>query len=100
MSQYDVVVLYIEWSDSTVICGNITISVLLGNTYCMKLSGEDLFRWNWISWFKKMCVLLSLSYWENDVTIANISQSLSLIMTGKQLALIWYEEITSLSPCA
>ena len=32
-------------SDVTVICGYITMSMLLGNTaYCVKLSGEDLSR--------------------------------------------------------
>jgi len=31
---------------------------------------------------RKMCVL-SLSYWESDVTITNISQSLPHIMAGK-----------------
>jgi len=33
-----------------------------------------------------------------NVATANISQSLTHIMAGKQLAEIWYEEITSLSP--
>jgi len=41
---------------------------------------------------------LSLSYYESHVTVTNISQSLPHIMAGKQLAYIWYEEITSLSP--
>ena len=50
-----------------------------------------------MSWFKKMSVL-SLSYEGSDVTITNILQSLPHIMAGKQLAQIWYEEITSLSP--
>jgi len=32
----------IGWSDVTVICGNITISMLRGNTaYCVNLSSED-----------------------------------------------------------
>jgi len=34
---------------------------------------------------KKMSVL-SLSYGESDVTVTNISQSLPIIMAGKQLA--------------
>ena len=42
--------------------------------------------------------VLPISYYESDVGITNISQSLEHIMAGKQLALIWYEEITSLSP--
>ena len=41
---------------------------------------------------------LSLSYYESDATIANISQSVSHIVAGKQLAWISYEEITSLTP--
>jgi len=37
----------IAWSDITVICGHITISVLWGNsTYCVKLCGEDLLRYS------------------------------------------------------
>jgi len=42
--------------------------------------------------------VLSLCYQESNVTITNISQILPHIMAGKQLAQIWYEEITSLSP--
>jgi len=38
---------YIWWSDATVICGHITISMLCGNTtYFVKLSGEDLSRYS------------------------------------------------------
>jgi len=40
----------------------------------------------------------SLFYQESDATIAHISQSLLLIVAGKQLEYIWYEEITLLSP--
>jgi len=40
--------------------------------------------------------VLSLSYYESDVTMANIYQSWPHIIAKKQLA--WYEEITSLSP--
>jgi len=58
--------LCIGWSDVTVMCGHIPLSMLWGNTaYCVKLRGEDiyvvLFEWNWISWLKKMSAL-SLSY--------------------------------------
>jgi len=42
--------------------------------------------------------VLSLSYQESDVTITNISHSLSHIMAGKHLGKVRYEEIMSLSP--
>jgi len=60
----------------------------------VKLSSEDLSRYsNKIEsvWFKKMSVL-SLSFEETDVTITNSS------WLKKELAQIWHEEITSLSP--
>jgi len=39
--------IYIRWSDVTVICGHVTISMLWGNmAYCVKLSGEDLSRYS------------------------------------------------------
>jgi len=39
--------IYIGWSDVTVICGHIAISMLWGNMmYCVKLSGEDLLRYS------------------------------------------------------
>jgi len=57
--------LYIGWSDVTVTCGRITISMLWGNTaYFVKLSDEDLSRYFnkiEIGWFKKIFVS-SLSY--------------------------------------
>ena len=38
---------HIGWSDVTVICGHITISILPGNTaYCVTLSGKDLSRYS------------------------------------------------------
>ena len=64
-----------KWRHS-ILCGHITISGLWDNTsHCVKLWFVALFEQNWISWFKKMSVL-SLSYWESDVTTTNISQSL------------------------
>jgi len=42
--------------------------------------------------------VLALSYYESDVRVRNILQSLPHKMAEKQLAWIWYEEITSLSP--
>ena len=54
--------------------------------HCVKLSGDDLSSYSKkIGSFKKMSVL-SLSYKENDVTIANILQSLPHVMAEKQLA--------------
>jgi len=39
--------LYIGWSDVTVMCGHITVSMLWGNmAHCVKLSGEDLSRYS------------------------------------------------------
>jgi len=39
--------IYMGWSDVTVLCGLITISMLLGNTpYCVKLNVEDLSRYS------------------------------------------------------
>jgi len=57
---------YIRWSDVTVICGYIAISMLWGNTaYCVKLSGEDLSRYSnkteSVALIKKMFIL-SVSY--------------------------------------
>ena len=58
-------VLYIGWSDVTVICDHVTICILWGN--CVILCQAKwwrfvtLFKQNWISWFKKMSVL-SLYY--------------------------------------
>jgi len=57
---------YIRWSDVTVICSYITISMLWGNTaYCVKLSGEDLSRYSnkteSAALIKKMFIL-SVSY--------------------------------------
>jgi len=38
---------HIGWSDVTVTCGHITISILWSNTaYCVKLYGEDLWRYS------------------------------------------------------
>ena len=63
--------------------------MLWGNTaYCVKLSSEDLLRCSNQTesvGFTKISVL-SLSYYERDATITNISQSLPHIMVGKQLA--------------
>jgi len=42
--------------------------------------------------------VLSLSYYESDVTIRNISQSFFDIMSEKTAGIDWYEDITSLSP--
>jgi len=96
----DCIVKYIGWSDVTVICGYITISVVGQHGVKCKVKWwrlVALLEWNWISWFKQMSVL-SQSYWGSDVTITNVSQSLPHIMAEKLLAQIWYEEITSLSP--
>jgi len=41
-SQRRMVYLYIGWSEVTVICSHTTISMLWGNMYCAKLSGEAL----------------------------------------------------------
>jgi len=90
--------LYIGWSDVTVICGHITISMLCSNkAYCVKLSGDDLSHYLnkiEINWFKKMSTLW-LSYQESDVTITNIYQSLPPHHGGKTAGMLW--RIMSLS---
>ena len=82
------------------ICGHM---LLWGNTaYCVNLNGEDLSRYsNKIEslGLRKCPYYRYLSKKVTDVTLTNISQSLLHIMAGKQLAKIWYEEITSLLPC-
>jgi len=67
-------------------CGHNTISILWGK-HCVKLSGEDLWRYsNKI----ESVGLRKYPYYhylakKSDVTITNISQSLPHIMEGKQL---------------
>ena len=60
----------------------------------MKLSGEDLSRYSNNIESAGLRVSVDL---KSDVTITNISQSLSHIMAGKQLVQTWYEVIASLS---
>jgi len=65
--------IYTGWSDVTAICGHDTISMLLGNTgYCVKLSGEELWRYS-----NKIESVVS------DVTVISIYQSLRHNMAGK-----------------
>jgi len=65
--------IYTGWSDVTAICGHDTISMLLGNTgYCVKLSGEELWRYS-----------NKIESVESDVTVISIYQSLRHNMAGK-----------------
>ena len=68
-----------------------SLYILLGNTaQCAKLTVEDLSCYankteSRISWYKKLSVL-SPPYYESDVAVTSISQSLPHILAGKQLA--------------
>ena len=92
--------LYIGWSDVTYLWSQCDRNFVGQHVVLCVVKWwrfVALFESNWVSWFKKMSVLL-LSYGESDVytdvRITNISQSLPLKMAKNS----WYEEITSLSP--
>jgi len=90
---------YIGWSDVTYLCSQCDRHFVGQHVVLCVVKWwrfVALFESNWISWFKKMSVLL-LSYWESDVYWRPNNKHFAELAPQNGVRQ-WYEEITSLSP--